>query len=72
VADNGFDEDESINDNNINEFMDNLSQISKKLIDNIQIFNDTSSEETILTLINVFDFQVIEKMLNLYICKSFV
>ncbi|CAG8541277.1 20049_t:CDS:2 [Cetraspora pellucida] len=54
------------NGDNADEFIENLNQISKNLIDDIHVF-DTDNKETIPMLIDIFDSKTVEKSLNLYI-----
>ncbi|CAG8486868.1 6545_t:CDS:10, partial [Scutellospora calospora] len=55
------DDDDYINSSDdIDEFMVNLNQISEKLIDDIYVL-DVNSEETIPTLIDIFDSKAVEK-----------
>ncbi|CAG8513028.1 550_t:CDS:2, partial [Cetraspora pellucida] len=51
------------NDHSVDEFMVNLNQISKTLIDDIHVF-DTNCEEMIPKLVDVFDSKIVKKSLN--------
>ncbi|CAG8752868.1 4298_t:CDS:1, partial [Dentiscutata heterogama] len=63
--------DDDYNDcsDNIDEFMVNLNQMSEKLIDDIHVL-DINSGETIPALIDIFDFNAVEKSLNFYFNQS--
>ncbi|CAI2191856.1 9618_t:CDS:1, partial [Funneliformis geosporum] len=53
MENNIYNENDYINDsNNIDDYMNSLNQMSEKFIDDIQLFTDINSEETILTLID--------------------
>ncbi|CAI2198721.1 7650_t:CDS:1, partial [Funneliformis geosporum] len=73
MENNIYNENDYINDsNNIDDYMNSLNQMSEKFIDDIQLFTDINSEETILTLIDVFDSKIVKKSLKSYVCKLFV
>ncbi|CAG8775254.1 16730_t:CDS:2, partial [Racocetra persica] len=49
--------------NDVDEFIVNLNQISEKLIDKIHVL-DLNSEETIPALMDIFDSKIVERSLN--------